>query len=296
MIRSMTGYGKGAAEVAGLRITVELRSLNNRFADIRLRLPSELFAEESAIRRRVLSRVQRGRVEMGLDLERTGGAEAGVTLNRPVVQAVVDAVQALEREFGIVGAVDARTVLALPDVLQRARPLADLDESGRAAVHDAVESALVALDADRRREGAALAHEIGARLARMREIAVEVRRIAADLPVAAHRKLLERIETLTAGGPALDPGRLAQEAAFLADRADITEELVRLDGHIDQSASLVTGPDCEPVGKRLDFLLQEIHRETNTINSKSGDLEISRRALALKSEAEKVREQVQNLE
>lgn len=291
----MTGYGKGAAELPGLRITVELRSLNNRFADLRLRLPQELYGEESEIRRRVLARVQRGRVEMGLEVERTENGDRGVSLNRSLVRAVAEAAREVEREFGIEGRVDVNTVLALPDVLQRARPLAHLDETGRAAVYAAVDAALAALDAERRREGATLADEIRPRLARMEAIVAEIRVLAAELPAAARRKLLERIEALAPSVP-FDPGRLAQEAAFLADRADVTEEIVRLEGHVRQSCSLLERPDGDPVGKRLDFLLQEIHRETNTINSKSADLEISRRALALKLDAEKVREQIQNLE
>jgi len=295
MIRSMTGYGKGSAELPGLRITVELRSLNNRFADLRFRLPPELYAEESEIRRRVSARVQRGRVEMGLEVERTDNGDRGVSLNRALVRAVAEAAREVEREFGIEGRVDVNTVLALPDVLQRTRPLAHLDEAGRAAVYGAVEAALAALDAERRREGETLADEIRPRVARMEAIVGEIRALAAELPAAVQRKLLERVETLAAS-LSLDPARLAQEAAFLADRSDVTEEIVRLEGHVRQAGSLLERPDGEPVGKRLDFLLQEIHRETNTINSKSGDLEISRRALALKLEAEKVREQIQNLE
>jgi uncharacterized protein (TIGR00255 family) len=129
----------------------------------------------------------------------------------------------------------------------------------------------------------------------MRGLVGEVRRLAADLPQGVHRKLVERLDVLLKSVP-VDPARVAQEAAFLADRCDVTEELVRLSSHIEQTLKMLAEPDEEPLGKRLDFLLQEIHRETNTINSKSGDLEISRHALALKSEAEKIREQIQNLE
>jgi uncharacterized protein (TIGR00255 family) len=129
----------------------------------------------------------------------------------------------------------------------------------------------------------------------MEKLVREIRELAEKLPQAVLRKLNERLAVLLSAVP-IDQGRLAQEAAFLADRSDVTEELVRLEGHLAQTRALVTEPGSEAVGKRLDFLLQEINRETNTINAKSGDLEISRRALALKSEAEKIREQVQNLE
>jgi uncharacterized protein (TIGR00255 family) len=295
VIRSMTGYGKGSAELPGVRITVEMKTLNNRFADVRLRLPSELSSEEGEIRRRVLTRVQRGRVEMSLDVERTSASTAGVTLNRPLVRAILDAASQLQSDSEVEGRIDVNTLLGLPNVLVQERPLADLDEAGRAAIHRAVEGALDALDGERRREGEELRTEILARLAKMEGLVREIRGLAAEVPTTARRKLVERIEALTLSVP-LDPARLAQETAFLADRCDVTEELVRLEGHVAQARALVESPDAEPVGKRLDFLLQEIHRETNTINSKSGELEISRRALALKSESEKVREQIQNLE
>lgn len=295
VIRSMTGYGKGSAELPGVRITVEFKTLNNRFADVRLRLPAELSSEESEIRRRVLTRVQRGRVEMSMDVERTATAGGGLSLNRPLVRAILDAAAEIGGDPEITGKIDVNTLLALPNVLVQSRPLADLDEDGRAAIHRAVEGALDALDGERRREGEELRAEILGRLGKMEDLVREIRGHAADVPTTARRKLVERIEALALTIP-LDAGRLAQETAYLADRCDVTEELVRLDGHVAQARALVERPDAEPVGKRLDFLLQEIHRETNTINSKAGDLEISRRALALKSESEKVREQIQNLE
>ncbi len=129
----------------------------------------------------------------------------------------------------------------------------------------------------------------------MRDLTSELRQRCAEVPGVLRQRLLERLKTL-AEGVELDPARLAQEAAFLADRADVTEELVRLAGHLEQVTTLLAEPDGDPVGKRLDFLLQEVNRETNTVNSKSADLLVSRTVLELKSEAEKVREQVQNLE
>ncbi len=295
MIRSMTGYGRGSAEAPGLRVVVELRSLNNRFADLRLRLPFELQSEEMEIRRMVLSKVRRGRLELSLSLERTDGAAAGITLNRPLIQAASAAARVATEEFGLSGVLDVNTVLSMPDVLQRSPVGNGMTAEELAVVRRAVEDALQALDAEKRREGEALREEILARAGRLGEIVGEVRRLAAELPQGAHRKLLDRLQVLLKSVP-VDPVRLAQEAAFLADRCDVTEELVRLSGHIEQTAKVLREPDDEPVGKRLDFLLQEIHRETNTINSKSADLTISRQALALKSEAEKIREQIQNLE
>lgn len=294
MIRSMTGYGKGSLELGRLRITIELKSLNNRFADLRLRLPAELQSEEIDLRRRVLQSIRRGRVELSLSLERAGEGEERFTLNRSLLRALSDAAGRAREEFGFSGNLEVGALLAFPDVLARsdAGGLTDAEILG---VHRALDAALEALDHERRREGEALREEIVGRLGRMQELVGEIRGLSAALPGALQEKLTERMSALLKTVP-LDPGRLAQEAAYLADRSDVTEELVRLQGHVAQAHALVTEGDAEPVGKRLDFLLQEIHRETNTVNSKAADLEISRRALALKSETEKVREQVQNLE
>jgi uncharacterized protein (TIGR00255 family) len=168
-------------------------------------------------------------------------------------------------------------------------------EEEREALFNAVDMALSALDADRRREGEALKREILDRLTTMTRLTTEARERAGAIPDQLKQKLLQRLATL-GSDVELDPSRLAQEATFLADRADVTEEIVRLEGHLAQAGGLLEKPDGGPVGKRLDFLLQEIHRETNTICSKSSDLELTRGALALKAEAEKVREQIQNLE
>jgi len=291
----MTGYGRGTAETGGLRVAAEVKSLNNRFADLRLRLPAELQSEEVQIRRQVLSRVRRGRIELSLTVERSDPSASAVGVNRALLEAALSAARMAREEFGLPGELDVNTLLSVPDLLQRSSQGAGLSVEELQAVRRALDAALDALDAERRREGEVLRGEILARTGRMRALVEEVRRLAGEIPQAVQRKLLERLEALLQSIP-VDPARLAQEAAFLADRCDVTEELVRLASHIDQAAKLLSEPDEEPLGKRLDFLLQEIHRETNTINSKSGDLEIGRHALALKSEAEKIREQIQNLE
>lgn len=295
MIRSMTGYGKGSVELGRLRITVELKSLNNRFADLRLRLPGELQSEEIDIRRRILQGIKRGRVELSLSIERVGEGDDRYALNRPLLHALTRAAGSVREEFGFAGNLDVNTVLAIPEVLVRSEAGGGLTDAEILGVHRAVDAALEALDRERRREGEALREEVVGILGRMEDLVREVRARAETLPSSLLDKLTERMAVLFKAGP-VDPTRLAQEAAFLADRSDVTEEIVRLAAHLAQARAILSDAEGEPVGKRLDFLLQEIHRETNTINSKSADLEISRRALALKSEAEKVREQIQNLE
>ena len=295
MIRSMTGYGQGAIEAPGLKVKAELRSVNNRFADLKLRLPDELVPFEQDLRRKVLLFVKRGRVELDLRVERTGGSDAPLALNRPVVEAALAAWKTLRDDYGVHGDWDLKALLSVPGVFAAAGPVSDLDEVGRSAIDRALDLALAALDAERRREGGLLRDDLVARLARMNASVAAIRARAALVPELLQKKIVERVQQLVTQ-IALDPARLAQEAAFLADRSDVTEELVRLEGHLGQALTLLSEADSEPVGKRLEFLLQEMHRETNTIASKSADLGISRHALDLKAESEKIREQIQNLE
>jgi len=291
----MTGYGQGAAEAPGLKVSVELRCVNNRFVDLKLRLPDELSPFEPELRRKVLLTVKRGRVDVDLRLERTGEAAVPLTLNRPVVEAALAAWKTLREEYGVSGDWDLQAMLRVPGLFETRGGALGLDDAGRAAVDEAFDRALAALDAERRREGGALRDDLVARVIRMAEIVVTVRTLAAAVPDALHKKIVERVQQLVTQ-VTLDPARIAQEAAFLADRSDITEEIVRLDGHLRHARGLLSSADGEPVGKRLEFLLQEIHRETNTIASKSADLGISRQALELKAESEKIREQILNLE
>ncbi len=293
MIRSMTGFGQGAVETHGIRATTELRCVNHRFLDVRFRLPSALAAREQELRRVVAERVRRGRVEIGVTLERTAEGGPAATLNRKLVEAALAAAETARREFGVDGDLDVATLLRLPGMLEGESD--DWPRSAPDTLERALRAALDALDADRLREGEHLVREILERLEAMQALVGEIRARAETVPLAVRGRLEQRIEALSRGIE-VDPSRLAQEVAFLAERYDVTEEVVRLTSHLAQARSLLDEPDGEPVGKRMDFLLQEILRETNTINSKASDLEIGRRALALKNESEKVREQVQNLE
>ena len=294
MIRSMTGFGQGSAEHGGVRATVDLRSVNHRFVEARLRLPAELSAGERELRNRVLDRVRRGRVDGGVGLEVVGESAPALQLNEPLAHAVFDAARVLAERFGGSGVLDVGDVIRVPQMFVE-RPAAVSPQDAAEAARRALDAALEALDADRLREGGALVGELVARVRGMRRLLAEVSERAREVPQAARRKLEERIRAL-APGVELDPGRLAQEVAYLADRADITEETVRLASHLEHAERLLAEPDGEPVGKRLDFLAQEIPREVNTLHAKSADLEIGTRGLALKADTEKLREQIQNLE
>jgi uncharacterized protein (TIGR00255 family) len=291
----MTGYGQASQEAPGLRVTVSLRSVNNRYLDLRLKLPADLAPLEAELRRRVQKRVRRGRVEMNLNLERTDDAEPMLSLNRSVVASVLGAAEELRQNHGIDGDLDVGRFLALPGVLHAPADQPALTESERGTLDAAIDAAVEALDRERAREGENLRRDLLSRVDAMLDLVGKIREGAAALPGLARDRLMERIEAMTRGLD-LDATRVAQEAAIQADRADVTEEIVRLEGHLEQLRALLGEPDGAPVGKRVDFLLQEIHRETNTIGSKSVSLDLSRLVLELKTETEKVREQTQNLE
>ena len=291
----MTGYGQGSAELEGARVAVELRSVNNRFADFRLRMPAALASAEAGIRQKLRSWVRRGRVELSIKLEYPQGAENRATLNRELLDEVLRAAAILQHEFALESTVDRGTILAVPGMFKSDPVEAIWDDAQRQGLHRALDQALQALDDDRRREGSELQQDLLQRVAAMKRLAQAGRERVKQVPLVVRDRLQERLAAL-AQEVEIDPARVAQEVAILADRCDVTEELVRLAGHLDQAAALLGEPDGEPLGKRLEFLLQEIHRETNTLSSKSVDLELTRLALDLKLEAEKVREQVQNLE
>ncbi|TDI50453.1 MAG: YicC family protein [Acidobacteria bacterium] len=291
----MTGYGQGQQDAGDLRVTVELKTVNNRFADVRFRLPAELAGWEARVRRTVLSRVRRGRVELSVRFERGNAAAGAPALNRELLEAVLAGAQQLRDEHGLKGELDVARIVAIPGLFRAEAPILGGDKEQLEVLDRCLALGLDALDADRLREGQVLATELLDRLRTMQDLTRTMTERAATVPATVRDRLIARLDNLGVELQ-LDPARVAQEAALLADRCDVTEELVRLEGHLQQAIALVDEPDGQPVGKRLDFLLQEIHRETNTVNSKSSDLELTRVALAMKAEAEKVREQVQNLE
>jgi len=294
-IRSMTGFGQGSAESPQLRVSIELRGVNNRHTDLRFRMPSELADGEAEMRRRILAKVRRGRVEVTINVERPDGSETRQTVNLPLLEEVLGTAQTIAKEFGLKGEPDLMGVLSLPGMFKTETIEIAWSEEQQQLLFQALEAALDAFDADRAREGQALGADLKERIDRMVAGSEQARAVAETVPSTLRDKLLQRLEGISRTAE-LDPARVAQEAAFLADRSDVTEEIVRLEGHLEQARSLLDGPKGEPLGKRLEFLLQEILRESNTVCSKAADLELTRHALAIKLDVEKAREQVQNLE
>ncbi|HLY59483.1 MAG TPA: YicC/YloC family endoribonuclease [Terriglobia bacterium] len=302
MIRSMTGYSNMRAEEAGFSLAVSVKSTNHRNLDLQLRIPSALESIEVHLRRLVKEHVARGHVEITVSLERAG--VTGMQLDRKQVDAYLTAFRELRREFGGGSEPDLLALLRVPGVVTSGNGDLTPEELGQIqkALEQMIAEVLRRLNEMRAREGEALERDLRARLKKLGELTQAIEKLSAGISRLYYRRLENRMRDLLGEGPlnaGVDASRLAQEVAFLASRADIEEELTRFRSHLDQTGQLL---DQSPeAGKKLDFLLQEMNREANTLLSKTTDvpevgLEIGRRAIELKTEIEKMREQAQNIE
>ena len=294
-IKGMTGFGGGAAERDGVRFEVEIKGVNNRFLDSRVKLPGEFAGLEAELKQKIQARVARGRVDAVVGI--TAGRPDGVRLEvrRALVEAYLDAARQLKRKHRLGGAIGVDQVLGFPGVVQVV-PEAGLDPAtAGATLRHAFDAALDAFDGMRAAEGDRLAADLLARLGEINEETRLMSEEAARQPALQGERLRARLAVILDGDRRIDPARLAQEVALLADRVDITEELVRLRGYLEQARGLLENPPG-PVGKTLDFVMQEMNREANTISSKSEALPICQAALRVRSIVEAIREQVQNLE
>ena len=295
----MTGYGRGVAERDGRRAVVEIRSVNHRFMDVKLRGASLDAALEEKVTARVRERVTRGSVTIAV---RVDGAGSGVTMrvDHEAARRVHGELRQLALALEIEPRISLDLVCAQPGVLVAAdserSPGSGADELVAECVSEAMERAVDDLLTMREVEGQTLARDLGRRFEALRDLGAQIQRLAASAPDDAERRLRDRLGRLLASSKvALDEARLAQEVAVLADRMDVTEELVRVGSHIGQLGELVA-QSGQAVGRRLDFLVQELGREFNTVASKSQSAEIARLVVEAKAELEKVREQVQNVE
>jgi uncharacterized protein (TIGR00255 family) len=290
----MTGFGRGESCGEAYLVTVEARSVNHRHLDVALRLPKALSSLEPEIRKLVGGRFERGRIDLAVQLAPAPGrAEQRVVVDNVLAREYVERARALASETGLAGDVDLAWIVERPGVIR----LEDSEPPAPATllptVADAVTNALESLVAQRTVEGASLAAALGV-LASDLEGEVEVMEKRA--PAAAARreaKLRERLASLV-GELGIDENRILTEAAAWAERTDVTEELARLRSHLDQMRSMLDKGG--PIGRQLDFLIQELHREVNTVGSKADDLEVSQAMLTAKGVIEKMREQIQNLE
>jgi uncharacterized protein (TIGR00255 family) len=297
---SMTGYAQARGEVNGWFIRMSIKSVNHRFLDVRFRLPEGFDVYELRLRQIVREKIHRGHLDINLNVQ--PGTAAPVQVNRELLQAYARTAEELRQNMKVSTDLDVVSLLRLPGVIGGlAPPLPETDEEQDQLGHvlDAcLREALAKLDEMRHAEGRHLAEELRSRLARIGEKTDQVRELAVTLTPAFARRLQTRLKELL-NGTDIEPARLAQEAALLAERSDISEELDRLRSHLQQFAKLLDG--AGELGKKLDFLLQEMHREANTMLSKTPGVEnealtITALSLEIRAEIERLREQVQNIE
>ena len=292
MIKSMTGYG-GAKGLSGkLEITVELKSVNSRYLDCTIKIPRSFIALEEPLKSIIGKCISRGKVDAFITIDSSKAGDVEIKINRPLAEAYISALRALHEDYDLSDGLTAIDLARFPDILQAEKAEADIEQLCT-DVSDVLVEALSGFETMRVNEGAALRRDILARLdeiERLTKKAAETSlRTVADYRAKLETKLLEVLQTT-----GIDEQRILMEAAIFADRVAIDEETVRLISHIDQLRDLLDSR--EPVGRKIDFLLQEFNREANTIGSKGNDAEMARITVELKSEIEKIREQAQNIE
>ena len=294
MIKSMTGFGRGEFSDGKRNVIAEIKTVNHRYADITVKMPKRYSFAEEKIKGIIKTQVKRGKADVSIIVENLTEGDITVNLNTPVADQYIARLRELKESYGLGGEIDINLVSSMPDVLKIVPDVAD-EEEVASVICSAVQLASENLDEMRIREGEKLAADL---LVRGETIKGIVKSISTRAPKVASEykdKMYSRIQELLEEKVDVPEERILVEAAIFADKASITEELVRLDSHMDQLRKFLT-EGSGPIGKKLDFLVQEMNRETNTIGSKANDLEITSLMLEAKSEIEKIREQVQNIE
>lgn len=291
---SMTGYGYGESLGFGLSCTTEIRSRNHRYRDIFVRLPKEFAPLEFEDRLRVLmtENIARGRIDVSVTVEEAGESLKTVKINRSLIDSYLQLSRQLGSDYGLPWDLGVSAVILLPGVMELASPSVDSEEVWR-LVQQSAEVAIAELKQMRMAEGAVLAKDVAERTRLIEEVIEKITERAPRVHEDYKMKLEARLKELL-GDSAIDEGRIIMETAIYADKSDITEELVRLGSHCSQVYAAIN--QDEPVGRRLEFLVQEMQREVNTIGSKAQDVDISHMVVDIKSELEKIREQIQNIE
>jgi uncharacterized protein (TIGR00255 family) len=288
----MTGFGAGQATVDSEELSVEVRSWNHKFCEVKVRLPRELASLETAAVKAVKDRVARGSVEVFVKRQSSEGGSVAPTVDFALARDYFAALSSLATELRLAGEIRLQDIAAQPGVITVAEREVDLAIASQ-AMGLALAQALERLGQMRELEGRAIELDLGGRLRAIHELAAEVEALAPKVLSDYQRRLAERVAEM-GRGVSIEPQRLAQEVAFFAERSDIAEEIARLFSHLDQFRRLSQSP--EPAGRKMEFLVQEMNREVNTAGSKSQNSEISARVVAMKAELERIREQVQNVE
>ena len=292
MIRSMTGYGMAELERSGQRLSAEIRSVNHRFCEVAMRCPKLVSPFEDQIRQQIQERFARGKLNLTITWSGIGETGEVLRVNDAVADQYVQLLGRLRERYHLDSGLDVKTLAALPDVFTWEHTALS-DEQTWALLQELVTKACDSMNAMKEREGEALAKDLVMRIEIIRKHLEVIAARAPQRPLEAKERLLARLKPLMADLE-MDPVRIAQEVALMADRLDCTEECVRLAAHLDQFRSLIEG--TELAGRKLNFLLQEMNREANTIGSKANDVEIAHAVVVIKEELERLREQVQNVE
>lgn len=292
MVKSMTGYGRAEDTLNGCTITVELRSVNNRYLDCNVRMPRlYLFAVET-IKSRVQNTISRGKVDVFVTLDSTGGEQVQVSVNQPLADGYYAALTQLAERYGLSKDISVSLLSRFPDVLLAEKAEEDVEQRAQ-DICSVLDRALADFDQMRTREGARLEADVLSRAARIEELVGKVEEHSPQT-VAEYRAKLEARMNEVLSNTQLDPARILTEAAIFADKVAVDEETVRLRSHIGQLRHMLEQGGA--TGRKLDFLIQEFNREANTIGSKCSDIDIARHVVDIKAEIEKIREQVQNIE
>lgn len=293
MVYSMTGYGRSEQESELQKVLIEMKAVNHRYCDIVLKMPKKMAMFEERIKKMIKKHINRGRVELYMNFEEQKGEDFNVAPNFAVLDQYVEALTSIQDRYEIQRGYDLNLLTRFQDAFTIEYKEVD-EEAIWSLIEKALTEALASMVQMRQVEGEKLLEDINGRIATIKAIIVKLEERAPEIVVAHKAKMTDRINELLGDNVELDEIRLAQEVAYFSDKTNITEELVRLSSHLDQLANIFT--EKQSIGRKLDFLLQEINREINTIGSKSPDVDISNFVIELKSEFEKIREQIQNIE
>lgn len=292
MLKSMTGYGRVKVENDLREITVELRSVNHRYLDLNIKVPRIYGYLEEMVSKQAQAAIARGKVDIFVSVRAKEGADIRVSPNMAVIQGYVDAIKKVSKTYGLSDEATALSLLRLPDAMEQSKEEADADQL-KAEVSAVLDQALTEYNAMREKEGARLVEDVTYRAGLIAQSVDFVEQRSPDC-VEEYRQRIAARMTEILDGTELAQQRILQEAALYADKVNVTEEIVRLRSHLAQLETMLKSPVA--IGRKLDFLVQEMNRETNTIGSKANDFQIAKTVVDMKAEIEKIREQIQNLE
>ncbi len=294
MIKSMTGFGRSEYNDGKRNIIVEIKTVNHRYADISVRMPRRYSFVEDKVKNTIKEKIKRGKIDVSIMVENLTENDVNIKLNTMIAQQYYDNLKELQRQFDVTGEITLQYLAGMPDVL-KSIPDVDDEEEMTKCILQPVRDAAANLEAMRMVEGEKLARDLMMRADIIKDLVDQIEERAELVPKAYTEKLRERIQELIGNSVTVPEDRILVEAAIFADKCNITEELTRLNSHMDQMKSIIE-KSSQPDGKKLDFLVQEMNREANTIGSKANDITVTNLMLQVKAEIEKIREQVQNIE